>query len=57
MGIIANVLAGLIGSSVGQSLFWVLGDHHLWQVWHCFLQLQELVIVVCVVSFFLGKKE
>ena len=42
MGIIANIIAGLVGSSVGQALFpSILGA----------------VIVIAVVSFFFGKKE
>ena len=54
MGIIANVLAGLIGSSVGQSLLgsWgpsLAGMALLPSIWGA-------VIVVSVVSFFLGKK-
>lgn len=54
MGVIAMVVAGLIGSSIGQSLFGTWGP-----------SLAEMslipsvlgaVIVVAVVSFFFGKK-
>ena len=55
MGIIANIVAGLIGSSVGQSLF---------GTWCPSLAGMALipsiigaVIVVAVVSFFFGKRE
>ena len=54
MGIIANIVAGLIGSSVGQSLF---------GAWNPTLAGMALipsilgaVIVIVVVSFFFGKR-
>ena len=43
MGIIANVLAGLIGSSVGQSLLGTWGPSLAGM--HCFLQLRELSLL------------
>jgi len=54
MGIIANVLAGLIGSSVGQSLLGTWGPSLAGMA---LLPSAGAVIVVSVVSFFLGKKE
>ena len=56
MGIIANVLAGLIGSSVGQSLLGTWGRPSLAGM-ALLPSIAGAVIVVCVVSFFLGKKE
>ena len=53
MGIIANIFAGLVGSSVGQSLFGAWGPSLAGMA----LIPSILVIVVAVVSFFLGKKE
>ena len=55
MGIIANVLAGLIGSSVGQSLLGNWGPSLAGMA--LLPSIAGAVIVVCVVSFFLGKKE
>ena len=54
MGIIANIFAGLIGSSVGQSLFGTWGPS-LAGV-SIIPSIAGAVIVVAVVSFFLGKK-
>ena len=55
MGIIANIVAGLVGSSVGQSLFGSWGPSLAGMAFvPSFL---GAVIVVAVVSFFLGKKE
>ena len=53
MGIIANIFAGLIGSSVGQSLFGSWGPRLMALI----PSILGAVIVVAVVSFFLGKKE
>lgn len=55
MGIIANVAAGLIGSSLGQSLF---GDWG-WTVagMAVFPSILGAVILVAVVSFFFGRKD
>ena len=54
MGIISNVIAGLVGSSVGQSLFgaWgpTLGGMAL------IPSILGAVIVVTIVSIFFGKK-
>ena len=30
MGIIARIIAGLVGSSVGQAIFWYLGSEFSW---------------------------
>lgn len=54
MGIIANIFAGLIGSSVGQSLFGTWG--HSLAGMSLIPSIAGAVIVVAVVSFFLGKK-
>lgn len=55
MGIIANIVAGLIGSSVGQSLFgtWGLSLAGMALI----PSIIGAVIVVAVVSFFFGKRE
>lgn len=54
MGWIANIAAGLIGSAVGQALFgnwgWKLAGMAV------FPSILGAVIVVAVISFFLGKK-
>ena len=50
MGVIAKVVAGLIGSSVGQSLFGTLAGMSL------IPSVLGAVIVVAVVSFFFGKR-
>ena len=55
MGIIDNVLAGLIGSSVGQSLLGTWGPSLAGMA--LLPSIAGAVIVVSVVSFFLGKKE
>ena len=54
MGIIANILAGLIGSSVGQSLFGSWGPSLAGM--SIIPSIAAAVIVVAVVSFLLGKK-
>ena len=54
MGIIADVFAGLIGSSVGQSLFGTWGPSLAGMA--LIPSIAGAVIVVAVVSFFLGKK-
>lgn len=53
MGWIANILAGLVGSSVGQSLFGVWGPSLAGMA--LVPSILGAVIVVAVVSFFLGK--
>ncbi|QHF54864.1 MULTISPECIES: GlsB/YeaQ/YmgE family stress response membrane protein [Streptococcus] len=53
MGWIANILAGLIGASVGQSLFGVWGPTLAGMA--LIPSILGAVIVVAVVSFFLGK--
>ena len=55
MGIIANTVAGLVGSSVGQSLFGSWGPSLAGMA--LVPSILGAVIVVAVVSFFLGKKE
>ena len=55
MGIIANIIAGLVGSSVGQSLFGSWGPSLAGMA--LVPSILGAVIVVAVVSFFLGKKE
>ena len=55
MGIIANIIAGLIGSSVGQSLFGIWGPNLAGMA--LIPSILGAVIVVAVVSFFFGKKE
>lgn len=54
MGCIANIVAGLVGSSVGQALFGTWG----WTVagMAVFPSILGAVIVIAVVSFFFGKK-
>ena len=54
MGIIANIFAGLIGSSVGQSLFGTWGPSLAGM--SIIPSIAGAVIVVAVVSFLLGKK-
>lgn len=54
MGIIANIFAGLIGSSVGQSLLGSWGPFIGWRL--LFPSIVGAVIVVAVVSFLFGKK-
>ena len=55
MGIIANIVAGLVGSSVGQSLYGSWGPSLAGMA--LVPSILGAVIVVAVVSFFLGKKE
>lgn len=55
MGIIANIVAGLIGSSVGQSLFGTWGPSLAGMA--LIPSVIGAVIVVAVVSFFFGKRE
>ena len=54
MGIIANVVAGLIGSSVGQSLFGTWGPSLAGM--SLIPSVLGAVIVVAVVSFFFGRR-
>ena len=54
MGVIANIVAGLIGSSVGQSLLGTWGPSLGGMA--IIPSIVGAVIVVSVVSFFLGKK-
>ena len=54
MGIIANIIAGLLGSSVGQSLLGTWGPSLAGMA--IIPSIVGAVIVVSVVSFFLGKK-
>ena len=55
MGIIAYIFAGLVGSFVGQSLFGAWGPSLAGMA--LIPSILGAVIVVAVVSFFLGKKE
>ena len=55
MGIIANIVAGLIGSSVGQSLFGAWGPTLAGMA--IVPSILGAVIVIAVVSFFFGKKD
>ena len=54
MGVIANIVAGLVGSSVGQSLFGTWGPSLAGMA--LLPSIIGAVIVVAVVSFFVGKK-
>ena len=54
MGVIAKVVAGLIGSSVGQSLFGTWGPSLAGM--SLIPSVLGAVIVVAVVSFFFGKR-
>ena len=54
MGIIANIVAGLIGSSVGQSLFGAWGPTLAGMA--LIPSILGAVIVIVVVSFFFGKE-
>ena len=54
MGVIANIVAGLVGSSVGQSLLGTWGPSLAGMA--IIPSIVGAVIVVSVVSFFLGKK-
>ena len=55
MGIIANIIAGLVGSSVGQTLFGSWGPSLTRMA--LVPSILGTVIVVAIVSFFFGKKE
>ena len=55
MGIIANLIAGLVGSSVGQALFGSWGPKLAGMA--LVPSILGAVIVIAVVSFFFGKKE
>lgn len=55
MGIIAKVMAGLIGSSVGQALFGTWGPSLAGM--SLIPSIFGAVIVIAVISFFFGKKE
>ena len=55
MGIIANIIAGLVGSSVGQALFGTWGPSLAGMA--LVPSILGAVIVVAVISFFFGKKE
>ena len=55
MGIIANIIAGLLGSSVGQALFGTWGPTLAGMA--LVPSILGAVIVIAVVSFFFGKKE
>ena len=55
MGIIANIIAGLVGSSVGQALFGSWGPKLAGMA--LVPSILGAVIVIVVVSFFFGKKE
>ena len=55
MGIITNIIAGLLGSSVGQSLFGTWGPSMAGMA--LIPSILGAVIVVVVVSFFFGKRE
>ena len=54
MGIIANIIAGLIGSSIGQALFGTWGPTLAGMA--LMPSILGAVIVIAVVSFFFGKK-
>ena len=55
MGRIANIIAGLLGSSVGQALFGTWGPTLAGMA--LVPSILGAVIVIAVVSFFFGKKE
>ena len=55
MGIIANIIAGLVGSSVGQALFGSWGPKLAGMA--LVPSILGALIVIAVVSFFFGKKE
>ena len=55
MGIIANIIAGLVGSSVGQALFGSWGPKLAGMA--LVPSILGAVIVIAVVSCFFGKKE
>lgn len=55
MGIIANIIAGLLGSYVGQAVFGIWGPNLAGMA--IVPSVLGAVIVIAVVSFFFGKKE
>lgn len=55
MGIIANIIAGLLGSFVGQAVFGTWGPNLAGMA--IVPSVLGAVIVIAVVSFFFGKKE
>ena len=55
MGIIANIIAGLLGSYVGQAVFGTWGPDLAGMA--IVPSVLGAVIVIVVVSFFFGKKE
>ena len=55
MDIIVNIIAGLLGSSVGQALFGTWGPTLAGMA--LVPSILGAVIVIAVVSFFFGKKE
>ena len=55
MGIIANIIAGLLGSSVGQALFGTWGPTLAGMA--LVPSILGAVIVIAVVSFFFGEKK
>lgn len=55
MGIIANIIAGLLGSYVGQAVFGTWGPNLAGMA--IVPSVLWAVIVIAVVSFFFGKKE
>jgi transglycosylase associated protein len=55
MGIIANIIAGFLGSYVGQALFGTWGPNLAGMA--IVPSVLGAVIVIAVVSFFFGKKE
>ena len=54
MGWIANIVAGLVGSSIGQAIFGSWGPSFAGMA--LFPSILGAVIVVAVVSFFVGRK-
>lgn len=54
MGIIFNIIAGLVGSSIGQALLGAWGPQMAGMA--LIPSIVGAVILVAVVSFFLGKK-
>lgn len=55
MGIIANIIAGLLGSYVGQAVFGTWGPDLAGMA--IVPSVLGAVIVIAIVSFFFGKKE
>ena len=55
MGVIANIIAGLLGSSVGQSLFGTWGPSMAGMA--IVPSILGAVIVIAVVSFFFGRRD